>query len=567
MVGKEGTIHRATDSLGTDGASHRAVSALGADGASHRAVSALGTGDTRHRADSTLRTYRRVVGLTGAALPVVSFLGRLPTATVQFGSLLLVARTSGSLGTAGLVGGALAVGQVACGPLVGRLADRHGQRTVVLVFSLANALAIAALVSGALSHLAPGPLALLGALAGASVPLVGPLARARVVALARGSGADDRTVNAALSLESTLDEISFVLGPALVGVAAVLAHPAYALGGAALLAAVCGSGFALHPTATATHPTATATHPRATATHATATATHATATATHPTATATHATATGTYPTASATTTHPARDHARTPGSRASGARPRIPRSVHALRAALALQGAMFGACQAGITALTERLGREDQAGLVYAAMGVMSAVAGLTMAAVPARLGLRLRWRAATAAALLLSLPLLWTENLWGLYAVVTVLGVAYAPHLITVFALTERAVPPTRLAEAMAFATSAIVGGQALAVAVTGRLAESYGPNAAFAVGSSVAALACAIALTARPTTYTAPEKALPTRVDEEIGPHTGEPQTIEPHARVHSEGEPHARVHPEIESHARVRHLPRQGTNPPP
>ncbi|MFF1653093.1 MFS transporter [Streptomyces sp. NPDC058255] len=546
MVGKEGTIHRAADSLGTDGASHRAVSALGTDGTSHRAVSALGTGDTRHRADSTLRTYRRVVGLTGAALPVVSFLGRLPTATVQFGSLLLVARTSGSLGTAGLVGGALAVGQVACGPLVGRLADRHGQRTVVLVFSLANALAIAALVSGALSHLAPGPLALLGALAGASVPLVGPLARARVVALARGSGADDRTVNAALSLESTLDEISFVLGPALVGVAAVLAHPAYALGGAALLAAVCGSGFALHPTATATHPRGAATHPRATATHATAT---------------------GTHPTASATTTHPARDHARTPGSRASGARPRIPRSVHALRAALALQGAMFGACQAGITALTERLGREDQAGLVYAAMGVMSAVAGLTMAAVPARLGLRLRWRAATAAALLLSLPLLWTENLWGLYAVVTVLGVAYAPHLITVFALTERAVPPTRLAEAMAFATSAIVGGQALAVAVTGRLAESYGPNAAFAVGSSVAALACAIALTARPTTYTAPEKALPTRVDEEIGPHTGEPQTIEPHARVHSEGEPHARVHPEIESHARVRHLPRQGTNPPP
>ncbi|MFF1700944.1 MFS transporter [Streptomyces sp. NPDC058252] len=533
MVGKEGTIHRATDSLGTDGASHRAVSALG-------------TGDTRHRADSTLRTYRRVVGLTGAALPVVSFLGRLPTATVQFGSLLLVARTSGSLGTAGLVGGALAVGQVACGPLVGRLADRHGQRTVVLVFSLANALAIAALVSGALSHLAPGPLALLGALAGASVPLVGPLARARVVALARGSGADDRTVNAALSLESTLDEISFVLGPALVGVAAVLAHPAYALGGAALLAAVCGSGFALHPTATATHPRGAATHPRATATHATAT---------------------GTHPTATATTTHPARDHARTPGSRASGARPRIPRSVHALRAALALQGAMFGACQAGITALTERLGREDQAGLVYAAMGVMSAVAGLTMAAVPARLGLRLRWRAATAAALLLSLPLLWTENLWGLYAVVTVLGVAYAPHLITVFALTERAVPPTRLAEAMAFATSAIVGGQALAVAVTGRLAESYGPNAAFAVGSSVAALACAIALTARPTTYTAPEKALPTRVDEEIGPHTGEPQTIEPHARVHSEGEPHARVHSEGEPHARVRHLPRQGTNPPP
>ncbi|WP_369263281.1 MFS transporter [Streptomyces sp. R35] len=424
-------------------------------------------------AHSTLGTYRRVVALTGAALPVVSFLARLPTATIQFGSVLLVARTSGSLGTAGLVGGALAVGQVVCGPLVGRLADRHGQRTVVLVFSFANALAIAALVTGALTHLAPAPLALLGALAGASVPLIGPLARARVVALARGTGTGDRTVSTALSFESTLDEISFVLGPALVGLAAVLAHPAYALGAAALLVAVCGTGFALHPTATAVSSARTA-RKRA------------------------HVNA--------------ARPRIALP---ALSAAPRIPRSVHALRAALALQGAMFGACQAGITALTERLGAADQAGLVYAAMGVMSAVAGLSMAALPARVGLRARWHAATAAALVLSLPLLWTDSLWGLYAVVTVLGVAYAPHLITVFGLTERAVPPARLAEAMAFATSAIVGGQALAVAVTGRLAESYGPGAAFAVGSAVAALACAISLTARPTTYAETEKTLHARV----------------------------------------------------
>ncbi|RPF37107.1 MFS transporter [Streptomyces sp. TLI_185] len=408
---------------------------------------------------STGRTYQDVIGLTGPLLPVVSFLGRLPTATIQFGSVLLVARTSGSLTAAGLTGGALAAGQVACGPLVGRLADWHGQRAVVLAFSLANAAAIAALVAGALAGLSVPLLALLGAVAGATVPLIGPLGRARLVALARRSAAPESTVGAALSFESTLDEISFVLGPALVGLAAVLAHPAYALGAAALLVAVCGSGFALHPTARATR------------------------------------------------RGHPA----------GSVPRSRMPRSVRSLRAALALQGAMFGACQAGITALTERLGQEEQAGLVYAAMGVMSAVAGLSMAAVPARIPLTVRWRMATAAAFLLSLPLLWTQSMGGLYAVVTVLGVAYAPHLVTVFGLTERAVPPTRLAEAMAFATSAIVGGQALAVAVTGRLAETYGPAAAFAAASTAAALACAIALTARPSSYTGPatEPALHARV----------------------------------------------------
>jgi hypothetical protein len=173
---------------------------------------------------TTGRTYREVIGLTGPLLPVVSFLGRLPTATVQFGSVLLGARTGGSLTAAGLTGGALA-------------------------FSLGNALAITALVAGALAGLPTPVLALLGAAAGATVPLIGPLARARLITPARGAKAPDATVSTALSFESTLDEISFVLGPALVGLSAVLAHPAYALGGAALSVAVCGSGFALHPTA------------------------------------------------------------------------------------------------------------------------------------------------------------------------------------------------------------------------------------------------------------------------------------------------------------------------------
>ncbi|MFE6176423.1 MFS transporter [Streptomyces sp. NPDC056464] len=414
-------------------------------------------GTTARRGASA--TYREVIGLTGPLLPVMSFLARLPTATIQFGSLLLVARTSGSLTAAGLTGGALALGQVACGPLVGRLADRRGQRAVVLVFCLANALAIAGLVAGALAGLPTPALAVLGASAGATVPQIGPMARARLVALSRRAGARESTVGAALSFESTLDEISFVLGPALVGLAAVTAHPGYALGGAAVLVAVCGTGFALHRT--------------------------------------------GAVP-----TTEQQRRSARGPASQERHATPaptRMPRAVHPLRAALALQGAMFGACQAGITALTERLGQPDQAGLVYAAMGVMSAVAGLSMAALPTRLGLTARWRAATAAAFALSLPLLWTDGLPALYATVTVLGVAYAPHLITVFGLTERVVPPARLAEAMAVAASALVGGQALAVAGTGRLAESYGPAAAFGAASLAAALACLIALTARPESYT--------------------------------------------------------------
>ncbi|MFE9393894.1 MFS transporter [Streptomyces flavidovirens] len=406
----------------------------------------------------TLQTYRKVIALTGPVLPVVSFLGRLPTAMCQLGSLLLVAETSGSLATAGLVGGALAAGQTAGGPLLGRVADRHGQRTVVLVAALVNAVAVAALVIAALDHVATLPLALIGALAGASVPQVGPMARTRSVALARRNGADERLINTVLSFEGTLDEVSFVLGPALVGLAAALAHPAAALLVAAGLLAVCGTWFALHPTASRVRPA-----------------------------------------------------HRKTSSVRTS-----LPGAVYALRTAMVLQGAMFGASQAGITALTERLGQPEQAGLVYAAMGVMSAVAGLAMAAVPATITLTARWRAATAALIALSVPLLFVESLWALYAVVVVLGVAFAPHLITLFGLTERIVPENRLAESMAFLTSGIVGGQALALALSGRLAEGSGPPAAFAVAVLAATLCAVLAWTARPAPAVAPKQAAATPPD---------------------------------------------------
>ncbi|MFI9052268.1 MFS transporter [Streptomyces sp. NPDC053427] len=392
-------------------------------------------------------TYRQVIALGGPLLPVASFLGRLPTAMCQLGSLLLVARTSGSLTAAGLVGGALAAGQTVAGPLIGRLADRHGQRPVVLAACWLNALAVAALVVASLARIATPSLAAIALLAGASVPQIGPLARTRLVALAHRAGADERMVNAALSVEGTLDEVSFVLGPALVGLAATVAHPAVALALAAVLLAVCGSAFALHRTAAVLRPAA---------------------------------------------------------GS--AGARPprsRLPRGVYGMRVSMALQGAMFGACQAGITALTERLHQPAQAGLVYAAMGVMSAVAGLSLALVPDRIGLPTRWRAAGAALIVLSAPLLFVQTLWALYLVVVVLGVAFAPHLITVFGLTERAVPATRLAESMAFLTSAVVGGQALALTVSGRLADAHGPFAAFAVAVGAAVLILVVAMTARVST----------------------------------------------------------------
>ncbi|WP_406707912.1 hypothetical protein [Streptomyces halobius] len=59
---------------------------------------------------------------------------------------------------------------------------------------------------------------------------------------------------------------------------------------------------------------------------------------------------------------------------------------------------------------------------------------------------------------------------------------------------------VPATRLAESMAFLTSAVVGGQAPAPAASGRLADAHGPSAAFATAVGAAVLILGVAITAK-------------------------------------------------------------------
>ncbi|MBB6434432.1 hypothetical protein [Streptomyces candidus] len=130
--------------------------------------------------------------------------------------------------------------------------------------------------------------------------------------------------------------------------------------------------------------------------------------------------------------------------------------------------------------------------------MGVRSAVAGLSTAAVPARIGLHTRWRIATAALVVLSVPLLFAGSPWQLYAVVFVVGIALAPHMITILGRTERVLPATRLAASMAFLMSGTVAGQAPALAVSGRLAATSGPPAAFAVAVGAALLCAALSWT---------------------------------------------------------------------
>ncbi|MFD8792863.1 MFS transporter [Streptomyces vinaceus] len=378
---------------------------------------------------------RGVFALGGAALPLHAFLARLPAALCPIGTLLLINERDG-IGDAGAVAAALWLGQALGGPVIGRLADRRGHRPVLLAACAANAAALVALVSAVLGGLPPAAQLAFAVAAGLTVPQVGPLARAR---WARLAGEDKARLGAALSFDTTLDEVGFMVGPALAGILAVTVHPASALVLAAGLILVFGTLFAVHPSA-------------------------------------------------------PGPLRAPDAGARAD-VRLWSPR-LRLLCAMAVLQGAAWSGANTGVNALAESLGEPGTAGLVWAAMAVTSSIAGFVTVARPGSADLRVRLRRTVTAQAVLTLPLLAVSGLPGAAFAVAGIGLAVAPHLIALFGLVERAGPAERMGEAMTVVGSGLIVGQALAAAAAGPLAAAYGHRAAFAVSCAAAAASALLA-----------------------------------------------------------------------
>lgn len=378
--------------------------------------------------------FRSVLALGGPALPVHGFLARLPAALCPVGTLLLINERDG-IGDAGTMAAALWLGQALGGPVIGRLADRRGHRPVLLAACAANAAVLLALVAAVLGGLPLAARIALAVAAGLTTAQVGPLARAR---WARLAGEDKALVGAALSFDTTLDEVGFMVGPALAGILAVTVHPASALLLAAALGLVFGTLFAVHPTA---------------------------------------------------------------PGPTGAGAAARDGVRLWSPGLALlfvvaVLQGAAWSGANTGVNALAVAVGSPGAAGLVWAAMAVTSSVAGFVTVARPGKADLTVRLRRTIAAQALLTLPLLAVGGLWGAAFAVAGIGLAVAPHLIALFGLVERAGPARRMGEAMTLAGSGLIIGQALAAAASGPLAAAYGYRAAFAVSCAAAAASAVLA-----------------------------------------------------------------------
>lgn len=397
---------------------------------------------------STIAAPRRtsLVREAGFSYFPIALIARLPFAMMVVGILTLVVSARGSLALGGLTSAMTGLGTALFGPLLGAAADRFGQRRVLLIAGAANSVLLIAMAWLAFAPVPDASLLVVAFLIGASMPQVAPLSRSRLVGIIGRSFSRDRrdtVVGGTMAYESAADEIVFVFGPVIVGLLATTLNPAAPVIGAAVLALVFVSAFALHPTATVGAPKGSAKPAQA-----------------------------------------PARELFR-------------PVLLTTVVGALGM-GLFFGAMLTSLTAFMAERGAPEQAGLVYGAMGIGSAALALGVALFPARFTLPVRWLVFAGVLVAGAAVLPFVGSVAAITVCLLVIGVGIGPTLVTQYSLAVGRSPQGRSATVMTMLGSAVVVGQSAASALTGLLAEAAGAQAALVapVVAAVIVLAAGVA-----------------------------------------------------------------------
>ena len=372
---------------------------------------------------------------TPHALPMVmaAFIGRLPLSMVGLGCVLLVASETGSYGLGGAVAAAGAVATALSGPVLGRWADDHGQRRVLLPV-------LGVFIASGMTFLCAvredWPLWIVFAtagLAGACIPPVSSMIRVRWTHLLRGSP----RLPTALAMESVVDEFVFIVGPVLVTFLSTTGHATSGVVTAFTLAAVGSLLFA-----------------------------------------------------AQCRTEPPPTPHEHRNGPSAM----RTP-ALRVLFVVGTAVGAILGTLEIALVAFADEMGAKPMSGVLIAALAVGSMASGIGWGAVHWHLPLGHRLVAVLAIMTVLSVPLLLVDDIWLMVVCVLFAGVAVSPSLISSFTLAELLVPRAAVTEAFTWIGTALGLGVAIGASVSGKIVDHAGANAAFLVATVASALATVI------------------------------------------------------------------------
>ncbi|MBY6345529.1 MFS transporter [Providencia rettgeri] len=373
--------------------------------------------------------YRELFAAPGTrGFALAGLLARIPLPMIGIGIITMLSQLRGSYALAGAVSATFVLSYALLSPQVSRWVDLRGQSRVLPVATAISVLGLLLLLGASWWH-APDWTLFAGAVLAGFMPSMSAMVRARWTAIYRGQ---DR-LQTAYSLETVLDEVTFIAGPPLSVGLAVLVFPQAGVLAAALLLIAGVLALLLQK---------------------------------------------GTEPPIQV---------------QEQGSRPSVLRlnSVRLLALLMLAMGVIVGTVDIVSVAFAEQMGQPGAASLVLSAYALGSCVAGLVFGGLKLNTPLHrllLLGGLATAAT---TLPLWLVASVAQLAGAVLLAGLFFAPTMIVAMSLLERVVPEQQLTEGMTWLLAGLNIGVALGAAASGQMVDQGGASSGFMVALYAAAL----------------------------------------------------------------------------
>lgn len=381
--------------------------------------------------------YRELFDAPGAkGFALAGLLARIPLPMTGIGIITLLAQLRGSYALAGAVSATFVLTYALLSPQISRLVDRHGQGRVLPAAMALCVLGLLLLLASSWWQAPVWTLFISVVLIGC-MPSMSAMVRARWTAIYRAQP----RLQTAYSLETVLDEVTFIAGPPLSVGLSVMLFPQAGLLLAALLLAIGVLAFVAQR----------GSEPRV--------------------------------------------EHV---DAMSAGAGSVIRLADVRLLALLMLaMGIIVGTVDIVSVAFAEQVGQPAAASLVLSVYAVGSCLAGLSFGALKLQTPLPrlLLWGGLATAAT--TLPLLLAGSIPTLAVAVFVAGLFFAPTMIVAMSLVERMVPESRLTEGMTWLLAGLNIGVAMGAALSGQVVDGSGARAGFGIALCAGALVALVAV----------------------------------------------------------------------
>lgn len=386
------------------------------------------------------RRYRRVLRSRQVLRLVMAMVvGRLPNGMRPIGIVLLVHQQQGSYTLAGAALAALMVGTTGSAPFRGRAVDRWGQSRVLVGLSLCQTGALAGFVAAALTRQTAPVLLSLAVLMGATNSTLGGSMRALWPVVVEAV----EDLPAAYALQALLEDLIAVAGPLVASLLLTVASPAAVLISSGVAGLAGTAAFVIAPASRS---------------------------------------AVG--------------EASRRPSVLGTLSAP----GMRVLVGALSCTGAVVGVLNVTVPALAQNEGMTSASGLLLGLMSASSMLSGLYYGARTWKFSPHRRFVCLAGILAVMVAPLPAAVTVAQLGGLLVLVGLAYAPSMISAYILLDDLAPAGTLTEAYTWLISANAGGVALGSALAGPVVEHAGIHWALAIAVVSAAVGLAIVVVRR-------------------------------------------------------------------